>query len=116
MSESKQRYKPVSAQVEFSEKAAALKAANDALRGPPRLLSKREVLDRVGLTYPTLWAWMRAGNFPRSRELGGRVAWLESEIEVWMNALPIRRLKGDAPAEMASMIQKRKHRAERVEA
>jgi predicted DNA-binding transcriptional regulator AlpA len=38
----------------------------------PRIVSKPEVLDRVGVTYPTIWTWMREGKFPRSRELGGK--------------------------------------------
>ena len=63
----------------------------------PRLLSKREVLERVGLTYPTLWAWMRKGKFPRSREVGGKIAWLEGDIDAWIANLPVKRLKGDAP-------------------
>lgn len=64
--------------------------------GVIRLISKPEVLDRVGVSYPTLWAWMREGKFPRSRQLGGKAAWVESEIEDWITALPVRRLKGDA--------------------
>jgi predicted DNA-binding transcriptional regulator AlpA len=60
-----------------------------------RLISKPEVLDRVGVTYPTLWSWMREGKFPRARELGGKAAWVGSEIERWIVALPTRRLKGD---------------------
>jgi len=63
----------------------------------PRLLSKREVLARVGLTYVTLWKWMRSGKFPRAREVGGKIAWLESEINTWIANLPVKRLKGDAP-------------------
>ena len=68
----------------------------DTNEKPPRLLSKPEVLDRVGVTYPTLWSWMQRGKFPRSRQLGGKAAWIEAEIEEWINALPVRRLKGDA--------------------
>jgi predicted DNA-binding transcriptional regulator AlpA len=66
-------------------------------RAPPFgvLLSKREVLAVVGVTYPTLWAWMRAGTFPRSRVVGGKSKWLSTEIEAWMTDLPVRRLKGD---------------------
>ena len=60
-----------------------------------RLLSRREVVDRTGLSYPTLWSWMRAGKFPRSRVVGGKIAWLESEIERWIMDLPIKPLKGD---------------------
>jgi predicted DNA-binding transcriptional regulator AlpA len=55
------------------------------------------VLARVGLTYPTLWAWMRAMKFPRARKLGGKICWIESEIEDWINGLPVTKLKGDAP-------------------
>ena len=60
-----------------------------------RLLSKREVLDIVGISYPTLWDWMRAGKFPRSREVGGRSMWRSDEIDEWIAALPVRKLKGD---------------------
>jgi prophage regulatory protein len=64
-----------------------------------RLLSKAEVLERVGRTYPTIWSWMQQGKFPRARDLGGtRPAWLESEVEAWINNLPVRRLKGDDDA------------------
>jgi predicted DNA-binding transcriptional regulator AlpA len=69
-----------------------------APRAPPdtRLLSKLEVLAIANVTYPTLWAWMRAGGFPRSRVVGGRSMWLSTEVEAWLAGLPIRRLKGDA--------------------
>jgi predicted DNA-binding transcriptional regulator AlpA len=61
-----------------------------------RLLSKRQVLDRVGVTYVTLWNWMRAGTFPRARVMVGKSCWIESEVDAWAAALPERRLKGDA--------------------
>ena len=68
-----------------------------APRAPPtRLLKKSEVLAIVGVTYPSLWAWMRAGNFPRSRIVGGRSMWVSTEIEEWLAGLPVRPLKGDA--------------------
>ena len=63
-----------------------------------RLISKPEVLDRVGVTFPTIWKWMREGKFPRSRQLGSKSCWIESEVEAWINALPTRRLKGDEAA------------------
>lgn len=62
---------------------------------PVRLIAKTEVLRRIGVTYPTLWLWMRQGKFPRSRELGGKVAWVEAEIDSWILSRPVRRLKGD---------------------
>jgi predicted DNA-binding transcriptional regulator AlpA len=75
--------------------------AADRAQGPPRLMSKPEVLAIVGVSYPTLWEWMRKGRFPRARVLGGfptkdgKSAWLSSEIDEWLAGLPVRRLKGD---------------------
>jgi predicted DNA-binding transcriptional regulator AlpA len=69
-------------------------------RAPPplaeRLLSKYEVMTITGLSFPTLWAWMRANKFPRSRIVGGKSMWLSTEINSWLAELPKRRLKGDA--------------------
>lgn len=67
-------------------------------RETARLISKGEVLGRTGLSYPTLWQWMREGKFPRSRDVGGRAMWLASDIEKWILSLPLRRLKGDPAA------------------
>jgi predicted DNA-binding transcriptional regulator AlpA len=66
-------------------------------RAPPvRLLNRHEVLALAGCSYPTLWAWMRAGKFPRSRIVGGKSMWLSTEIDEWLANLPLRPLKGDA--------------------
>jgi prophage regulatory protein len=62
------------------------------------LIPKRAVLKRVGLSYPTVWRMMRDGKFPRSRVAGGQSMWFESEIDAWLADLPLRELKGDAPA------------------
>jgi predicted DNA-binding transcriptional regulator AlpA len=70
-------------------------------RGPARLLDRHEILAITNVTYPTVWAWMRAGTFPRSRIVGGKSMWLGTEIEHWLATLPVRRLKGDADAEEA---------------
>jgi predicted DNA-binding transcriptional regulator AlpA len=72
-----------------------------APRGPPggiRLLDKAEILAITGVTYPTIWAWMRAGKFPRARIAGGKSMWLSSEIDAWLAGLQVRPLKGDAPS------------------
>ena len=71
-----------------------------------RIVSKPEVLDRVGVTYPTIWLWMREGKFPRSRELGGKSCWLESEIEDWILSRPVRPLMGD-PGVIPRRIRRR---------
>lgn len=62
---------------------------------PSRFIGKLSVIDRVGLSYTTIWQRMVDGTFPRSRDLGGRTAWLESEIDEWIANRPHRRLKGD---------------------
>jgi predicted DNA-binding transcriptional regulator AlpA len=66
-------------------------------QGPPHLLDKGEILTITRVSFPTVWGWMRAGTFPRSRIVGGKSMWLSSEVDAWMDALPLRRLKGDAP-------------------
>jgi predicted DNA-binding transcriptional regulator AlpA len=63
-----------------------------------KLIAKADVLAITGKSYKTIWTWMQAGKFPRSRVVGGRVMWLSGEIDAWLNALPVQRLKGDAPA------------------
>ena len=60
-----------------------------------RLLSKPEVCDRVGRTFPTIWVWMQQGRFPRARDFNGRPAWFEHEIDEYLANLPVKRLKGD---------------------
>ena len=58
--------------------------------------SKKQVLDRVGVSFPTIWRRMLAGKFPRARTIGDlKSVWLESEVEAWINALPMRHLKDD---------------------
>jgi prophage regulatory protein len=60
-----------------------------------KLLSRRELLERVPISYPNIWMQMRDGKFPRSRALGGKVVWVESEIDEWITNLPVAKLKGD---------------------
>src|SRR5262245_5546286 len=80
--------------------AARVKAATLlATPGIVRLLDKHEVCAITGVTYPTIWEWMRKDKFPRSREVGGRSMWVSTEIEAWLAALPVRPLKGDKPRE-----------------
>jgi prophage regulatory protein len=77
--------------ISTSKAPTAQAAAADKIR----LISKPEVLDRVGVTFPTIWKWMIAGTFPRGREIGGKTMWIEADVEAWILAQPARRLKGD---------------------
>ena len=84
------RRRPVktAAQLEPALKAASTVAANK------RLLFKDEVLERVGgVSFVSLWRWMRDGKFPVAREVGGQSAWLESDIDAWMQSRPLRQYK-----------------------
>jgi predicted DNA-binding transcriptional regulator AlpA len=69
---------------------------------PVHLLDKNEILAITGVSYPTIWLWMRQGKFPRSRVIGGdggkssnKSVWRSDEVEAWIAALPVRALKGD---------------------
>jgi predicted DNA-binding transcriptional regulator AlpA len=89
-------------QVDIAKKAMAMKAATQAeklpVEPPPvRLLDKSDILAITGVTFPTVWSWMRAGQFPRSRVVGGKSMWLSTEVEDWLVKLPVRPLKGDVP-------------------
>jgi prophage regulatory protein len=64
-------------------------------RSLDRFIFRSELTDIVGVSYVTIWNWMRAGTFPRGRDIGGRTAWIESEVAAWIASRPIRRLKGD---------------------
>ena len=72
----------------------------NAGRAPVRLLDKNDILSITNVTFPTIWTWMRAGTFPRSRVVGGKSMWLSSEIDAWLAYLPVRALKGDAEVEV----------------
>jgi prophage regulatory protein len=63
-----------------------------------KLLSRKDVLERVPLSYASIWKKMQAGEFPRSRDIGGKIAWIESEIDEWIAARPIVQLKADIEA------------------
>jgi excisionase family DNA binding protein len=75
---------------------ARRRALIESARAPStlRLLSRREVCERVGVSYPTIWAWARTGRFPKARVMnGGKLGWIESEVESWIRALPLHELK-----------------------
>ena len=60
-----------------------------------RLIDKTTLLDKVPLSYATVWHLMRKGEFPRSKVVGDRTFWLEHEVDAWIGELPNRPLKGD---------------------
>lgn len=53
---------------------------------PQRLLRLPEVLSRVALSKSTLYARIRDGSFPKPVHLGTLSAWVEAEVDVWIDA------------------------------
>jgi predicted DNA-binding transcriptional regulator AlpA len=66
-----------------------------------RLLDKPEVLERVRVSYATVWGWMCEGRFPRPLAVSAKSLWLESEVLEFLTHAPSRRLKGDRPRRAA---------------
>ena len=57
-------------------------------------LSKAQVLKKIPITGPTLWAWVRAGKFPRPRAISpNKSCWLAHEVDQWMQQRPLRTYK-----------------------
>jgi prophage regulatory protein len=52
-----------------------------------RLLRFPDLSDRVGLRHSAIYDAIRKGTFPKPVSLGRKaVAWLESEVDAWINA------------------------------
>jgi len=55
-----------------------------------RMLRKPELLQKVPLTYKSIWELEKDGKFPSRRLLGPRtVAWVESEVDEWLASRPL---------------------------
>ncbi|QWA09125.1 AlpA family transcriptional regulator [Sodalis ligni] len=51
-----------------------------------QLLRLKQVEDKTGLKRSQIYLYMKIGSFPRSIKIGpASVAWLESEIDEWIN-------------------------------
>ena len=51
-----------------------------------RFLPLREVLARTSLSRSTIYHLIAESSFPASISLGSRVAWIESEVQGWIDA------------------------------
>jgi prophage regulatory protein len=50
-----------------------------------RMIRRRQVEARTGLSRSTIYAGVAAGTFPKPIQLGAQaVGWLESEIDAWL--------------------------------
>jgi prophage regulatory protein len=95
---SAQRERAMATSSKFNKLTSADISNAKPVRKGVRLISRQELVDIVGVSFPSIWQWVREGKFPAPRKLGkgGRTAWLESEIEAWAANLPVRRYKDDA--------------------
>ena len=54
------------------------------------MLSKKQVVERTGLSPVTIWRRTQAGDFPKPRQLTpNRIGWPEHEIEAWEDSRPV---------------------------
>ncbi len=50
-----------------------------------RIIRRKELLQRIGLSSATQWRLEKAGHFPSRRRLGrAAVGWLLTEVELWL--------------------------------
>jgi len=64
-----------------------------AVGAPQRFLVRRQLCEKVNLTFPHIWQLIRRGEFPMGREIGRKIVWLESDVDAWMLSLPRRQYK-----------------------
>jgi prophage regulatory protein len=63
-----------------------------------RILRMPQVLRKTGLGRNTIYVAMRRGAFPQSVVLlGGRVGWLEADIDAWIANRPRRAARPSSP-------------------
>jgi predicted DNA-binding transcriptional regulator AlpA len=79
-----------------------------------RLIPKAELLRLLGVSYSSVFAWMRAGKFPLAREIGPgghscKIAWRADEVAAWLAARPQRRIKS-LPGQIAQRLPAKNHR------
>jgi prophage regulatory protein len=62
-----------------------------------KLLRIKQVIEATGLSRMTVWRLEKAGRFPTRRRLGDHaVAWLESDIDAWIESRPRVKTLSDA--------------------
>jgi predicted DNA-binding transcriptional regulator AlpA len=66
-----------------------------------RLLDRKQLLEKVPMSFQKVWELMRRGEFPAAREIGTKAVWLESEVDAWVLELPKRAYKAPSETEVA---------------
>jgi prophage regulatory protein len=65
--------------------------AHDSAHPSKRLLPLAEVLRRVPVSRASIYSLVAKGAFPKPLKVGSRSAWLESEVDQWVDALAAER-------------------------
>ena len=60
---------------------------------PDRLIGRKELCRFLGVSYPTVWKWLRAGKFIPAIDCNGIPKWQLSAVRSWVNAQPRRVVK-----------------------
>jgi len=54
------------------------------------MLSKKQVIERTGLSYTTIWRRVKAGDFPAPCQLSpNRIGWPDEKIDKWEKSRPV---------------------------
>ncbi|HUI68484.1 MAG TPA: AlpA family phage regulatory protein [Nitrospirota bacterium] len=54
------------------------------------IMNKKAVVSTTGRSATSLWRDVQAGTFPAPRKIGpGRIGWLASEVQNWLETLPL---------------------------
>jgi predicted DNA-binding transcriptional regulator AlpA len=78
--------------------AEVMRARETLKPGAFQLLTRAEVVARCKVSYQSLWSAMRRNEFPRGRRFLGTTRWLSSEVDEFLQNLPLQQIK-DAPVE-----------------
>jgi prophage regulatory protein len=77
------------AEIDGEKNSCSIGAKLRGRMNAPRLLRLTEVMALTGLSRMTIWRLERSGEFPARRQLGRHsVAWLESDVHVWIESRP----------------------------
>jgi predicted DNA-binding transcriptional regulator AlpA len=55
-----------------------------------RYIDKRRLLEKVPLSYPSIWKRMKRGEFPAPRYDGSKNIWDEAEVDAYLASRPKR--------------------------
>jgi predicted DNA-binding transcriptional regulator AlpA len=75
---------PVAVPTTFDTDARGAPRAN----GPKRLITGPRLRDRLGISAPTLWRWLRneALGFPKPMVINGRLFFEEDQVTAWLES------------------------------